>query len=582
MSVPRPSAWSCRNRLKSRLTVSIGQCSQPGRKTSNDDFHGAVLPDEPALTLKGVALALADGISSSRVSAVASSVAVSSFLDDYYCTPDTWSVKQAASRVAAAINAWLHAETRHGEGAEDRDRGYVCTFDALILKGRSAHLFHAGDGRIARVHGGTLERLTDDHRVRVSSGQSHLARALGAGPHVELDYRQLSIAPGDVFVLTTDGVHDHLTPDAIVAAIGPDLEASAIAIAAQAYAAGSSDNLTVQLVRIDALPSADLDHLLDQAADLPPAPLLEPGQTLDVYRVIRSLHDSARSHLYLATAPGGEAVVLKIPSIDLAGDPAYLRRFMMEEWIARRVDSPYIVKHVPPDTPRSRLYLVLEYIEGQTLAQWMRDHAAPSLESVRDIVDQVARGLDALHRREMTHGDLRPENVIIGRTGRVRLLDFGSSTVPGLDELGPAPDPGPLGTAQYSAPELLLGAPPTPAADICSLGLIAYHMLTGRLPYGAAPARARTPAALRRLRYRPATDGRPALPAWVDGALRKAVHPAPSRRYEAAADFIQDLRAPNPALVARSVPLAERDPVLFWKAIALTLAIAVAVLLVAR
>lgn len=538
-----------------------------------------MLPHEPALSLKGVAVAMADGISSSRVSAVASSVAVRNFLDDYYCTPDTWPVKISASRVVAAINAWLHAETRNGEGAEDRDRGYVCTFDAIVLKGRSAHLFHAGDGRIARVVGRTLERLTDDHRVSVSSAQSYLARALGAGPHVELDYNQLTTQSGDLFVLTTDGVHDTLTPETIVAAIGSDLDASAAAIVARAYEAGSPDNLTVQLVRIDSLPDAGIDHLLDQAAELPPAPLLEPGQMLDGYRVIRTLHDSARSHLYLATAPGGEAAVLKVPSTDLAADPAYLRRFMMEEWVARRVDSPYVVKHVPPAAPRSRLYLVLEYVEGQTLAQWMRDHAAPSLESVRTIVDQIARGLGAFHRREMTHGDLRPENVIIDRAGRLRLLDFGSSIVPGVDELGPAVDTFPLGTAQYSAPELLLGAPATPASDICSLGLIAYHMLTGRLPYGAAPARTRNPATLR---YRPATDGRPTLPAWVDGALRKAVHPSPSRRYEAAADFVQDLVTPNPALAARSVPLAERDPVMFWKTIALALAIALIVLLAWR
>lgn len=202
---------------------------------------------------------------------------------------------------------------------------------------------------------------------------------------------------------------------------------------------------------------------------------------------------------------------------------------------------------------------------------------------MREIVEQIARGLDAFHRREMTHGDLRPENVIIDAAGRARLLDFGSSVVPGVAELeADAPPTGPLGTAQYSAPELLLGAAPTPAADICSLGLIAYHMLTGRLPYGATPARARDAAGLRKLRYRPATEGRPTLPGWVDGALRKAVHPSPPRRYDAAADFVQDLRAPNPSLAPRAVPLAERDPVIFWKTVALALAVLVAVLLVGR
>ena len=452
----------------------------------------------------------------------------------------------------------------------------------LILKGRTAHLFHVGDGRIARIAGRSLEPLTADHRVSVSPARSYLARALGAGPHVEIDYRQVETALGDVFVLTTDGVHDHLAPDAIVSEVGDDLDASAARIVARAHAAGSPDNLTIQLVRIVSVPAAGLEHLIDHAADLAPAPLLEPGHMLDGYRVVRTLHDSARSHLYLATTPDGGHAVLKIPSIDLRDDPAYLRRFMMEEWIARRIASPHVVQHLPPDRPRTHLYLVTEYIDGRTLAQWMRDHAAPSLESVRAIVEQMARGLDALHRREMTHGDLRPDNVMIDASGLVKLLDLGSTQVPGLAELALSSSSGPLGTAQYSAPELLLGVTATPASDVCSLGLIAYHMLTGRLPYGTAPARMRSVAGLRRLRYRPATEGRPAVPGWVDAALRKAVHPSPQRRYAAAADLVADLRAPNPSLVGQTVPLIDRDPVVFWKVLALALAIAVAVLLVTR
>ena len=502
-------------------------------------------------------------------------------LEDYYCTPESWPVKVAASRVIAAVNAWLHAQTQRGVGAENRDRGYVCTLDLLVLKGATAYLFHVGDGRIARVSGRSLEPLTEEHRVSLSSAQSYLARALGAGPQVEIDYRAVAVAAGDVFVLSTDGIHDHVSPEAIVAELGPDLAAAARRIVARALAAGSPDNLTVQLVRVEALPAAGLETLLDEAGTLLPAPPMEPGQTIDGYRIVRTLHDSARSHLYLAMAPEGGLVVLKVPSVDLAGDAAYLRRFMMEEWIARRVESPYVMRHVQPAGPRSRLYLVLEYLEGQTLAQWMRDNAAPPLDRVRDIVAQVALGLDAFHRREMSHGDLRPENIMIDAAGTAKLLDFGASHVPGIAELG-GPAEGPLGTAQYSAPEVLLGATATPSADVFSLGVIAYQMITGRLPYGAAPARVRNMAGLRRLRYRSARDGRPAVPLWVDGALRQAVQPSPARRYEAAANFVHDLKIPNPALAGRIVPLAERDPVVFWKAIALALAVAVAVLLVTR
>src|SRR5918992_3519361 len=96
------------------LKISIGQHTDKGRKESNQDFHGAMMPAQPALGSKGVAVALADGISSSSVSRIAAESAVKSFLTDYYCTSDAWSVKTAAERVISAANSWLHAETRRG------------------------------------------------------------------------------------------------------------------------------------------------------------------------------------------------------------------------------------------------------------------------------------------------------------------------------------------------------------------------------------------------------------------------------------------------------------------------------------
>ena len=494
-------------------------------------------------------------------------------LDDYYCTPDSWSVKTSASRVIAAANSWLHAETRRT--AEDRDRGYVCTLSALILKGTVAHLFHVGDARISRLAGRSLERLTEDHRLAIGADQTYLARALGIAPYVEIDYRAIPLEPGDLFVLTTDGIHDHLSAETIAAELatpGVDLDRAARTLAARALAAGSTDDRTVQLLRIETLPAADRDRLQEEAADLPPAPLLEPGAFLDGHRVLRTLHDSARSHLYLVAEPGGGLAVMKIPSIDLRANGDYLRHFMLEEWVARRIASPHVLKPRPAPG-RSAVYLLFDYLEGQTLAQWMRDHPTASVETVRAIVDQLARGLDAFHRREMVHGDLRPENVMIDPANTVRIIDFGSVRVAGVAELADREE-GPRGTAQYSAPECLLGAPATSAADIYALAAIAYHALAGRLPYGALPARLKKQSDLRRLTYRPVRLQNPAIPAWVDAALAQALSPNPAERPPSAADFAQDLRHPNPSLATSSRPLAQRDPVRFWQAISLILALA--------
>src|SRR5690606_21425663 len=148
-----------------------------------------------------------------------------------------------------------------------------------------------------------------------------------------------------------------------------------------------------------------------------------------------------------------ESVVIKGPSTMARDDPAWLQRFVMEEWIARRIDHPHVLRAVPPARPRRYCYTVTEYIEGQTLRQWLHDHPGASLNSVRDIVRQIASGLRAFHRLAMFHQDLRPDNVLIDHNGTVTLIDFGATRIAGLqDQLPRALRDSLLGTAAYTAP----------------------------------------------------------------------------------------------------------------------------------
>jgi serine/threonine protein phosphatase PrpC len=567
-----------------KLTISVGQHSDKGRKQANQDFHGALIPDEPLLGLKGIAVALADGISSSSVSRVAAESAIKSFLTDYYCTSEAWSVKTSAQRVIAATNSWLHAQTRRSQHAYERDKGYVCTFSVLVLKGRSAHIFHVGDSRIYRLSGQSLEQLTEDHRVSISAEQSYLSRALGANPQVEIDYQTLPLARGDVFVLATDGVYEHVGQRFVaemLATHGGTLDEVARSIAEEAYAKGSPDNLTIQIVRIDELADGDASEALGRQVELPLPPLLEPRMLFDGYRIVRQLHASSRSHIYLAIdLDDGSPVALKIPSLDLRGDQGYLRRFMLEEWVARRLDSAHVLKPRNQSRARGYLYVATEFVEGQTLAQWMIDNPRPDLEAVRDIVEQIGRGLLAFHRKEMLHQDLRPANIMIDATGTVKIIDFGSTRVAGVAEAGPSVGgEAALGTVQYMAPEYLLGEAGTLRSDLYSLGVIAYEMLTGRLPYGAAMARTKTRSQQRRLDYATALDESRAIPAWVDAALCKAVDPDPAKRYALISEFLYDLRNPNRSLMSQRTPLIQKNPLLFWKLSSLSLLVLVGWLL---
>jgi serine/threonine protein phosphatase PrpC len=562
------------------LKLAIGQYSDRGRKEKNQDFHGAILPDPPLLGLKGIAIGLADGISSSDVGGIAAESAIKGFLTDYYCTSESWSVKTSAQRVIAATNSWLHAQSRRGQHAYDKDKGYVCTLTVLVAKSRVAHIFHIGDARVYRVSGQSLEQLTTDHRVFISPEENYLGRALGVNPQIEIDYQAVPLEQGDVFVLVTDGVYEHVSAGFVAGAIGQDLDASAKAIAEQAYNQGSPDNLTVQIVRVAELPDGEAQEILGQATELPLPPLLEPRMAFDGYLIRRQIHASSRSHIYLAIDTDTNTVVtIKIPSIDLRGNADYLRRFMMEEWVARRIDSPHVLKPCLPSRKRNFLYTVMEFVEGQTLTQWMTDNPRPDLETVRGIVEQIAAGLRAFHRLEMLHQDLRPDNIMIDKTGTVKIIDFGSTRIAGVAEAEPSVNHDDiLGTVQYTAPEYLSGDGGSPCSDLFSLGVIAYQMLTGRLPYGADMAKTRTQSQQRKIPYR--TIG-PTVPVWIDRTLRKAVHPDPHKRYGELSELTFDLRHPNPAFLNQPpAPLIERNPLLFWQILAGALVCIVVLLLI--
>lgn len=555
------------------LKVAVGQYSDKGRKPANQDFHGAYIPSEPQLSSKGIALAIADGISSSEVSLEAAQVAVRAFLEDYYCTSDAWSVKTSGQHVLGATNSWLHAQTlqRH-----DRERGYVCTFSGMIVKSATAHLFHVGDARICKLVNGSLETLTEEHRLRLSAEENYLARALGMDRRIDIDYRSIPLGGGEIFLLMTDGVHEFIDAAFVAAAMAeaPDLDAAARRIGEEAWQRGSSDNLTVQILRIESLPPPESNELYRQISELPYPPPLDARMEFDGYQIVRPLKTSARSHIYLAVdRESGERVVIKTPSVDQRDSPAYLERFLLEEWIARRINSPHVLKPCSQTRKRNYIYVVTEYIDGQTLAQWMIDNPRPDLASVRKLLEQIARGLQAFHRLEMVYQDLKPDNIMIDASGTVKIIDFGATRVAGIEEIAtPIEQINLLGAAQYAAPEYFLGELGSPRSDLFSLAVIAYQMLSGRLPYAGEVPRTRTRAAQKKLVYRSVLSDDREIPSWIDDAIRRAVHPDPLARYEELSEFIYDLHHPNPAFTHRArTALVERNPLLFWKGSSLLL-----------
>ena len=567
------------------LQLSVGQFSSAGVKPRNQDSMAARVPGlqsglKSDAIMKGAAFAVADGISSSQISQVAAETAVKALVTDYYSTPQAWTVKSSAARVIEATNSWLFAQNR-AQRTSDMNHGMVCTLSALILKAGAAHIFHIGDSRVSRLRKTTIEPLTQDHTTVISEDEHLLGRALGAQPRLDIDYHSFVLEKGDVFLLTTDGVHEFSNGEIAHNAIkkNTNLDLAAEEIAKEARKLGSKDNLTVQIVRIEDLPDADyFQQIID--SPLPASLPLAPNQKLDGFRVVREIQHTSRSQLTLAIDSSNHRYALKVPGTEIRENPEALQRFLFEEWIARRVNSPHIVKAARSTGPRSRSYVATQWIEGSSLRQWMNDNPNPSLGDVRAIADQLVRGLRVLHRQEMIHQDLRPENIMLDENGTAVIIDLGSVAVAGVEQatsgaMGALP-----GTFQYTAPEYLSGDRVSWRSDQFSLGVIIYELLTRELPYGAQVARVRNRADQRRLRYRASDLGENKVPGWVDHALKRACHRDPHRRYDALSEFMADLRSPATEFKPQeSRPLLERNPLKFWQGLALVQLFVIIILL---
>ena len=570
--------------MKNNLQVTIGQYSSKGVKEINQDFHGIRVPNEHLLKYKGIAVALADGISSSDVSDIASNISVNSFLEDYYCTSQTWSVKKSASRVLTATNSWLYSQTKQSTHSLNKDKGYVCTLSSMILKSTTAHIFHIGDSRIYRVRDKKIEQLTTDHRVYMSGKESYLSRAMGIDSQLTIDYETTALEKDDIFILTTDGVYEFIENDFLLASLEEykeDYESLAKYLVDTAFENKSDDNLTIQILRVDNIPNKELKEINQHLEDKPLPPVLEAREKFDGYTIIRSLSASPRSHVYLAQDDETKTnVVLKIPSTELQEDKAYLERFMLEDWIAKKINNAHVVKSFLQNRKQNYLYNVTEFIQGQSLTQWIKDNPNPKLESVRDIVEQIAKGIYAFHSLEMIHQDLRTENVLIDESGSVKIIDFGSTRVAGLQDINTTIEQYNLqGTALYSAPEYFLGFIGTNRSDIFSLGVITYQMLSGKFPYGVNVAKSLTAKEQKKLKYASLYDDKDKkIPLWVDEALRKALAINPNDRYAELSEFIYDLRNPNEKFLRKTRPaLIQRNPLIFWQSLSFILGLIVVI-----
>jgi len=555
--------------MKKTLKVSIGQYSTAGIKQQNQDFHGVYLPEGHVLKQKGIACVIADGIGSSNVSHLAAETAVGSFLSDYYSTSDAWSTQTSAERVIRATNSWLYAQTQQSQGRFDKDRGYVCTLSALILKQQQAHIFHVGDSRIYRIRDHEIELLTHDHRVWLSSREHYLSRALGADYRIEIDYRNIELKEKDIFLLMTDGVYEFVTDQQLLdlTLIDGDLNQLAKAFVEKALEQGSDDNLSLQVIRVEQLPELNQFHI-QQNYVFPQQ--LSKGEVFEGYVIDKILHQNHRSCLYLAHDTQQQPLVIKTLGVDLQQDKNAVEQFQLEDWVSKRLKHDNLMQCYPHNTEKKYLFQCYEYLQGETLAQWLHRQEKPlKLDDILPILQQTALALNAMHRLEMLHQDIRPKNIMVLNAEsamKIKLIDYGSTAVRGLVEINPKNANRALGTLAFMAPEYFIDHSPSVHSDQFSLAVMAYYLLTKQLPYGTDLARCNSLKQLKKVQYHSIRKYRPDLPIWLDKILGQALSIEPTHRFEALSELIHNLTHPSKELLNSKPPaIIERDPLRFWQ-----------------
>lgn len=597
---------------KAILEVVIGGASKAGKKSENQDAFAALQPSAAERESKGIAIAIADGVSSASHAAQASQMSVTQFIQSYYATAESWSTDKSAAKVLKSLNQWLFSQGerasdfgRQGESNSQNFRQnqanvhqhsvqWLTTFTALIIKSCRGYIFHVGDTRIGKyrhddISAGMFESITRDHNQKHGLSSSVLTRALGADSHLKVDQYQLAVDVGDVFVLTSDGVHEHLSNQQLASLLStipkqPNkdmLEQTSSEIIAQAIAAGSQDNLSCVLVYIQSTPKRELAEIQQDLLTQVIPPALQVGQKLDGYQVKKILHASVRSHLYLVEhADYEDPLVLKVPSVNFIDDAIYLQGFLREGWVGERIKHRNVMQVIAKQQRSKSLYHVCQFIDGQPLSEWMHDNPCPSIAQVRDIVGQIISALRAFQRLDLVHRDLKPDNIMINGSGKITLIDYGTVLIAAQDEASNTlPETVPQGTLNYIAPETLLTMHADHQSDLFSLGVVCYEMLSGALPYKPMASSHEKAKDYPFWRYHSIKDYRPDLPLWLDLALQKSVQADPKARYQAFSEFLADLNKPSVDVLQeyQNLPLIKRYPVQFWQMLAFALFIALLV-----